>query len=216
MPSHYGGFWDFTSDMKHQDTAYTPLPLGAHTDTTYYGQSAGLQLFHCLKQSETGGESLLVDGYRAAQILRTEHLDSYRILSRTPVPSHSAGDPNYFFQVTSKPVLCHDLVGTGELIQVRWNNDDRSAMNEFPHEHGVDGFYEAIRRWDEILRRKDSEYWFQLVPGRAVIFDNWRVLHGRNSFVGERRLCGAYISRDAFKSRFLTTNVEREKLLMEI
>lgn len=45
MPSHYGGFWDFTSDMKHQDTAYTPLPLGAHTDTTYYGQSAGLQLF---------------------------------------------------------------------------------------------------------------------------------------------------------------------------
>jgi len=45
MPSHYGGFWDFTSDLKHSDTAYTPLPLGAHTDTTYYGQSAGLQLF---------------------------------------------------------------------------------------------------------------------------------------------------------------------------
>ena len=45
MPSHYGGFWDFTSDLKHSDTAYTPLPLPAHTDTTYYGQSAGLQLF---------------------------------------------------------------------------------------------------------------------------------------------------------------------------
>lgn len=47
MPSHYGGFWDFTSDLKHQDTAYTPLPLPAHTDTTYYGQSAGLQIFVC-------------------------------------------------------------------------------------------------------------------------------------------------------------------------
>lgn len=45
MPSHYGGFWDFTSDLKHSDTAYTPLPLPAHTDTTYYSQSAGLQLF---------------------------------------------------------------------------------------------------------------------------------------------------------------------------
>lgn len=45
MPSHYGGFWDFTSDLEHSDTAYTPLPLPAHTDTTYYGQSAGLQLF---------------------------------------------------------------------------------------------------------------------------------------------------------------------------
>ncbi|KDN48556.1 hypothetical protein RSAG8_02543, partial [Rhizoctonia solani AG-8 WAC10335] len=31
----YGGFWDFTSDLKHGDTAYTNLALGAHTDTTY-------------------------------------------------------------------------------------------------------------------------------------------------------------------------------------
>jgi trimethyllysine dioxygenase len=45
MHSHYGGFWDFTSDLEHSDTAYTPLPLPVHTDTTYYGQSAGLQLF---------------------------------------------------------------------------------------------------------------------------------------------------------------------------
>ena len=188
MPSHYGGFWDFTSDLKHSDTAYTPLPLPAHTDTTYYGQSAGLQLFvtppstchfpprpfplmaqqHCLKASETGGGSLLVDGYRAAQTLRNEHPDSYTILSRTPVPSHSAGDPNFFFQVKSKPVLCHDLVGTGELVQVRWNNDDRSAMNEFPADGGVDAFYLAIKRWNQILTRKESEYWFQLVPGRAL------------------------------------------------
>jgi trimethyllysine dioxygenase len=102
-------------------------------------------------------------------------------------------------------------------------------MSEFPPEGGVDGFYESIRRWDEILRRKDSEYWFQLVPGRALstpshlllrltalVFDNWRVLHGRSAFVGERRMCGAYVSRDAFVSRYLTTNVEREKLLLEI
>lgn len=124
-------------------------------------------------------------------------------------------------------MLVHDLVGTGELIQVRWNNDDRSAMSEFPTEGGVDGFYEAIRRWDEILRRKENEYWMQLVPGKVlsmvpfptcvnVVFDNWRVLHGRNAFTGERRMCGAYISRDAFRSRYLTTNVERERLLLEI
>lgn len=49
-----------------------------------------------------------------------------------------------------------------------------------------------------------------------TVFDNWRVLHGRSAFVGARRMCGAYISRDAFKSRYLTTNVEREKLLLEI
>lgn len=41
-------------------------------------------------------------------------------------------------------------------------------MSEFPTEGGVEGFYEAIRRWDETLRRKDSEYWFQLLPGRLL------------------------------------------------
>jgi trimethyllysine dioxygenase len=50
----------------------------------------------------------------------------------------------------------------------------------------------------------------------TVVFDNWRVLHGRKAFTGERRICGAYITRDAFRSRYLTTNVEREKLLFEI
>jgi trimethyllysine dioxygenase len=32
--THYGGFWDFTADLAHGDTAYTNIELGAHTDTT--------------------------------------------------------------------------------------------------------------------------------------------------------------------------------------
>ena len=109
-----------------------------------------------------------MDGFKAAAVLREEHPDAYRVLSRTAVPAHSAGDPNYFFHYRSKPVLSHDLVGTGELVQVRWNNDDRSAMGEFPPEGGVDSFYDAIRKWDQVLRRKESEYWTQLVPGRVL------------------------------------------------
>lgn len=30
------GFWDFTADMAHGDTAYTNLALKAHTDSTYF------------------------------------------------------------------------------------------------------------------------------------------------------------------------------------
>ena len=25
-----------------------------------------------------------------------------------------------------------------------------------------------------------------------AVFDNWRVLHGRSAFTGERRMCGGY------------------------
>lgn len=31
-----GGFWDFTADLAHGDTAYTNLALKAHTDNTYF------------------------------------------------------------------------------------------------------------------------------------------------------------------------------------
>ena len=34
-----------------------------------------------------------------------------------------------------------------------------------------------------------------------VAIDNHRVLHGRSSFTGKRRMCGAYIGVDEFRSR---------------
>jgi trimethyllysine dioxygenase len=34
--THYGGFWDFTADLKHGDLAYSDKELRGHTDTTYF------------------------------------------------------------------------------------------------------------------------------------------------------------------------------------
>jgi trimethyllysine dioxygenase len=36
-----GGFWEFTADMAHNDTAYTTLSLQLHTDNTYFTDPAG-------------------------------------------------------------------------------------------------------------------------------------------------------------------------------
>jgi len=77
----------------------------------------------------------------------------------------------------------------------------------------VERFYDAIRVWNEILKRKESEYCEKLPPGRAVIFDNWRVLHGRTAFDGKRRVCGAYLNRDDFYSRLVMTNIEKKRVL---
>lgn len=41
----YGRAWKFSAEnMEHADTAYSTLALGAHTDLTYYSQTAGLQV----------------------------------------------------------------------------------------------------------------------------------------------------------------------------
>jgi trimethyllysine dioxygenase len=34
-----------------------------------------------------------------------------------------------------------------------------------------------------------------------MLFDNWRVLHGRAAYTGHRHLCGAYVNREDFESR---------------
>jgi len=52
------------------------------------------------------------------------------------------------------------------------------------------GLLTGARKWSRILKQR--EYWEQLQPGRPLLFDNWRVLHGRSSFTGNRRMCGGY------------------------
>ncbi|KAI0951430.1 hypothetical protein AcW1_008475 [Taiwanofungus camphoratus] len=127
--TQYGTFWDFTSDLAKGDTAYTTMALGAHTDTTYYTDPCGLQLFHLLSHTDgTGGSTLLVDGFYVASILKELYPDAYSLLSRVRVPAHAAGEPTALYVPTPHkgyPVLRHE---DGELVQVRWNNDDRSVM----------------------------------------------------------------------------------------
>ncbi|KAF5367109.1 hypothetical protein D9758_004034 [Tetrapyrgos nigripes] len=208
--TQYGKFWEFTSDLSKGDTAYTTLALGAHTDNTYFTDPCGLQLFHLLSHTDgSGGATLLVDGFYVASIVKELHPEMYDILSKVSVPAHAAGEHDSLYRPspsTGYPLLRHDSV-TGQLSQVRWNNDDRSVMRHLPG-NLVEDWYNAIRTWHSCLTSPDSEYWVQLKPGTAVIINNHRVLHGRSAFDGKRRMCGAYIGMDEFQSKLA---VLREK-----
>lgn len=145
--THYGGFWDFTSEVNPIDTAYTNDYLPPHTDTTYFTDPAGLQLFHCLSHTAiddptragTGGESTFVDGFAAAQHLYEARPDLYNVLSTTPIVSAALGSPaGEFYNTASNakgyPVLVHTSATPGRsnpspatLTQIRWNNLDRLA-----------------------------------------------------------------------------------------
>ncbi|KAG8750476.1 hypothetical protein FRC11_010365 [Ceratobasidium sp. 423] len=195
----YGGFWDFTSDLKHGDTAYTNLALGAHTDTTYLSDPCGLQLFHLLSHEGTGGKTLLVDGFYAAAKLREKFPSHYELLTEVKISAHAAGDIDSLY-IPDEPfsILKKDL--NGELMRVRYNNDDRSAL-KYIDPVLVDDWYGALRSWNQCLTSPDAELWVQLTAGTAVVVDNHRVLHGRSAFTGKRRMCGAYVGADEWKSR---------------
>ncbi|KAG0142828.1 hypothetical protein CROQUDRAFT_49717 [Cronartium quercuum f. sp. fusiforme G11] len=200
--THYGAFWDFTANMEHGDTAYTNLPLGAHTDTTYFSDPAGLQLFHLLSpaESHTGGRSLLVDGFAAASRLKESQPWAYETLARVPIDTHaSGGDGVAFRPLLPTPVLSHHP-RSGELLIVRWNPDDRRPLKAKNGDE-IQRWYSAAREWEKIIRSPEMELWTQMKMGQALIFDNQRVLHGRSGFTGSRRICGGYINGDDYRSR---------------
>jgi len=210
--THYGGFYDFTADLASKDTAYTNIALEAHTDTTYFSDPAGLQAFHLLSHTEgSGGSSLLVDGFNAAKQLLFEDREAYETLATVNVHAHASGNAGIsIMPYRGFPVLEHDRE-TGSLLQVRWNSSDRASI-ELPLGE-VGRWYDAARKFDRILKKKENELWEQLQPGTVVIFDNWRVLHGRSEFTGKRRICGGYISRDDWVSKFKMMNFGPEEVL---
>lgn len=76
----------------------------------------------------------------------------------------------------------------------------------------MDEWYDAAAKFDAIINDPKNQYWFQLKPGRMLVFDNWRVLHGRAAFTGKRRMCGGYINRDDFISKFRMTNLTEQEV----
>ncbi|KAI7862905.1 trimethyllysine dioxygenase [Spinellus fusiger] len=209
------GMWSMSADLSHADTAYTTEALPAHTDNTYFTEPSGLQMFHKIKSQGTGGDSLFVDGFAAAHQLKQISSEAYRTLSQLRVPAHAAGDKDIFMipSPRANPIL--NLTPRGELFQVRYNNNDRSTLNHFTS-HEVEQFYDALFMWKSIITDKKNELWLPLTPGRAVIFDNWRVMHGRSAYTGDRQLCGAYFPWDDYKSKARSlrmTDQDKDRLL---
>ena len=211
--THYGGFYDFTSDMASKDTAYTDQALDVHTDTTYFSDPAGLQAFHMLSHTDgEGGESVLVDGFNAAsKLFEDDEGDAYEQLARTGIYWHASGNEDVSVQPhTAFPVLEHDPVRK-HLFRVRWNNSDRAGIHASLDK--VDEWYKCASKFNNILTDRRMQYWFQLQPGTPLIFDNWRILHGRSQFTGKRRMCGGYINYDDYISKYRLTNYGRDVVL---
>ncbi|OJJ89649.1 putative trimethyllysine dioxygenase TmlH [Aspergillus glaucus CBS 516.65] len=215
--THYGGFWDFTADLSFKDTAYTTEFLGAHTDNTYFTDPARLQLFHLLSHTGgQGGESLLVDGFRAAQLLKLENPQHAKALYKYRQPFHSSGNEDTCIQPAIQyPVFVTHPTFKRQLYQIRWNNYDRAAKVDWSSKEQEE-WYTAARHFNEIIQRKDLEIWTQLQPGTALIFDNWRMLHGRSEFIGKRRMCGGYVNNDDFLSRYRLLKFGREAVLRNL
>ena len=92
------------------------------------------------------------------------------------------------------------------------------------HEKETDGFYKnfptsqwhlwlnASKKFRNALEDSNNVFEHRLEPGDCVLFDNWRVLHGRKAFdtaSGDRWLKGTYMDHQEFDSKVRVTLRQR-------
>ena len=191
--SIFGDLWSFESNTEMADSAYTQEELRPHTDGTYNHDAPGLQLLLCCEYEAEGGESIMVDGFKIAKILRENHGTSYNILSEIDIPGRYFGDGVEL--IAKRPVF---KFRNKKLIQVSFNNYDRGDFR-LPN-NKINDFYNAIRAFDKLANAKEMQWRQILKPGQLLIFNNWRVLHGRSEFSGKRKMSGCYINKEDFES----------------
>jgi gamma-butyrobetaine dioxygenase len=175
-----------------------------HTDNPYRDPVPGLQLLHCLANAAEGGDSVVVDGFRAALTLRAEQPQAFELLTRHPVRFAYA---NAATRLEARAPMI-GLAADGELTEVRFNN--RSLAGIDAPGDAMAGFYAAYRSFALILERPELELTFKLDPSDLFIVDNRRVLHGRKGFTsaGGRHLQGCYADRDGLLSTLAVLRAE--------
>jgi trimethyllysine dioxygenase len=191
----FGGMWDFTANLAFKDTAYTSAAIGPHTDGTYSIDSPGYQLFHCLKFDGSGGESTLVDGFKVADQIRRSDPMAFEVLSTVKVPAQYLGDGVHLRAEHSVIGLDHN----NDFVQIAYNNYDRAPFRLATPR--MNAFYRALKLFNQLINDPANELTMRLAPGTALLFDNWRTLHGRRVYQGFRRLCGAYLNKEDFESK---------------
>ena len=206
--TNYGRCFDVRSEVNPTNLAYTNLGLQAHTDNPYRDPVPTIQLLSCLQNSVEGGESVVVDGYRIAERLRSENPRDFDLLSRHCARFEFAGAPGVRLR-SRRPVI--DLAPDGELVGIRFNNRSAAPLTDIPFE-AMEDYYGACRRFAEMVEDPAMEVTFRLAPGDLFIVDNTRVLHARKAFSGSgmRWLQGCYADKDGLLSTLAAIEEQQE------
>ena len=196
--TNFGVLWDVKSEPNPITNANTALPLPPHVDLPTREYQPGLQFLHCLVNETEGGDNILVDGFRVAELLHDESPDDYEVL--TTVAWNWANRSTTSDYRWRSPLIVTDP--DGSLKEVRVGNWLRAPLDVAFDE--VEAAYRAYRRLFEMTYRADLQVRFRLEAGDAMVFDNRRALHARSEFTemsGRRQLRGAYSERDELMSR---------------
>ena len=195
--TNFGVTFEVKSEPKPINLAYTSLALPLHTDLSNFETPPGYQFLHCLANDSAGGESIFADGLCVLEDMRDEARQHFDLLATVAVPFrfHDEGHDIRHHH----PVI--NLDHNGHIVELKYNAHLASIF-DLP-EAIMRNYYIAYRDLMARLRLDKYRISFRLNEGDMAVFDNRRVLHGREAFepTGRRHLRGCYVDRSEFQSR---------------
>ncbi|KAJ8045835.1 Trimethyllysine dioxygenase [Holothuria leucospilota] len=190
----YGKVSDVEASEKPINIAYSQVGLQLHQDLMYYESPPGLQLLHCLRfcPQVVGGESIFIDAFHIGERLREIYPQHFQTLLEVPatfkkIHFERNNPAAYFYQ---RP-------------HITVNRQNKEL---------VEPYFEAYQAFAEILD-KAPLITHRMVPGDCLVFNNRRMLHGRNEFKlngGKRHLQVCYVNIDDYIQRVQVNHLKRQ------
>ncbi|MEM1272208.1 MAG: TauD/TfdA family dioxygenase [Pseudomonadota bacterium] len=196
--TNFGISFEVMNKPDPNNLAYTALALPLHTDLPNQELPPGYQFLHCIANEADGGGSVFADGLTLAETLRASDPVAFDLLAQTPVPFRFH-DSDTDLRV-HRPVI--NLRPDGRVHEIKWNAHIAGVFDMAPEI--MPAYYHAYRKFMQLTRDPAFQVRLKLKAGEMVVFDNRRVLHGRDAFdpsTGFRHLQGCYVDRGEFLAR---------------
>jgi hypothetical protein len=167
------------------------------------------------------GANTLADGFAAAERLRQEDPEGFKLLSeygydaeRDFIASRmDSGQEHTKSLLVARKHPIFTLDDNGDLVRIVYNEVFRTPLT-LPFDIFTP-WYAAFNKFVSLIHSEEFETTVEMSANRFLIMHNWRVMHGRagNRASSTRTLVGGTVTREAFFSRATQLMQTRDEIL---
>ncbi len=194
----YGRIYDVRAEPVAKLGAKTGMAQAPHIDDAFYYSPPGIDIFHCLANTDVGGMSTYVDGFAIAESLQSEAPAAFDALTTLPV-THVRRHPGEINMRSRSPLIRLDEFGHPSGVRYF----DRALGPPDVSPDDIDRLYDAIRAFSNRMHSSEFTATIRVEAGQGVLIDNHRVMHGRTAFdpASGRHIRLCHVPRDEFHGR---------------
>lgn len=190
----WGSFDDIKKIKKPTSYSTSGKAMLAHTDEPYLSPIEPAQILHCMENEVVGeGNSTLVDGFKVAEVLRSQQPEMFALLTTMPVKFGKTFATTSKIYEEERTIIGLDTYG--EVQNICFSNHSIQPFS-FPMDL-MEDYYEAYCTFSKMLVSDEFEVNFRFSKGDLHLMDNHRLAHGRKSFLtGVRHIQTCYTGKD--------------------